>query len=218
MTIKRRVKGGRRRIRHNVLKVKYNLQRASQRSSLRFLPLGGVICLLRRGGLPRRVPLEPRLAAGPILSWLTDQSRESGGEIVSLTPRIGVFRMRGDDHLKNREILADFNAIPRRRNQTTPEVQPCRSSLGHPIIGVPALLKVADWCRLRREQSQHGGSPCDTPRPDRSPRAAEGPLADTSHADLESPHSIRSRSDAPDAQSRPRAATAELSRREGGRS
>jgi hypothetical protein len=57
----------------------------------------------------------------------------------------------------------------RRRNQTTPEVQPCRSSLGHPIIGVPALLKLADWCRLRRERSQHGGSPCDTHRPDQFP-------------------------------------------------
>ena len=107
----------------------------------------------------------------------------------------------------------------RRHKQTTPEVQPCRSSAPLPIIGVPALLKLADWSRLRREQSQHGGSSCDTTPPVQSPpRPLKPSRRVSSDAPLASPPPIRPRADAPDAQPRRRAATPKASRRQGGRS
>jgi hypothetical protein len=110
-------------------------------------------------------------------------------------------------------------ASTRRHKQTTPGVQPCRSSDPFPIIGVPALLKLADWSQLRREQPHQGGSSCDIETPVQSPPAPSGAVpARPADATLASTPPSRSPSDAPDAQPRRRSTTAKASRRQEGRS
>jgi hypothetical protein len=52
------------------------------------------------------------------------------------------------------------------------EDTPCRPSPLLPIIGLPALLTLADWCRKRQEMVQ-GGDPCTVPRMPLSPPAPE---------------------------------------------
>ena len=89
-----------------------------------------------------------------------------------ISPRMGAGIKQGHDlttvWVDAGEVLVPC-PVTEDANRPHLEVQPCRSSEPLPIIGVPALLKLADWSRLRLEQAQHGGSPCDTPRPGQSP-------------------------------------------------
>ena len=105
----------------------------------------------------------------------------------------------------------------RRNKQTTPEVQPCRPSPPLPIIGVPALLKLADWSRRRREQPQHGGSSCEAIPPVQPPAPAEAEPTRLIGAPLASPAPVGPTADAPDPQPHRRAAAPKASRRQGGR-
>ncbi len=66
-------------------------------------------------------------------------------------------------HLEPGSRCVEYNA-----HQDTP----CRPSPLLPIIGLPALLTLADWCRKRQEMVQ-GGDPCTVPRMPLSPPAPE---------------------------------------------
>src|SRR5262249_3783014 len=102
---------------------------------------------------------------------------------------------------------------------TTPAVQRCRSSVRLIMIQVPALLRLAEWIRSRREQSLHGGPPCDTLVPAQSPPAhAEAESASTAANTLGSASQIGSRSGIPEPEPRRRSANPKASCRQGGQS
>jgi hypothetical protein len=116
-------------------------------------------------------------------------------------------------------LYMPYTGVCRRRKQATPEVQHYRSSTQVAIIEVPALLRLADWIRSRRDQGYHGGSPCDTPKPAQSPPAhAEAKSANSPDKSLESAAQIRSRSHASDTEPHCRSANPKTARRQGGRS
>jgi hypothetical protein len=57
--------------------------------------------------------------------------------------------------------------------QKTHLVTPPRPTSEVPIIGFSTLLQLVDWCHVRRQRSQQGGSPCVDSEPSLSPPALD---------------------------------------------
>src|SRR5437867_2186411 len=104
----------------------------------------------------------------------------------------------------------------RRNKRAASEVASCGPAEALPIIGVPALLQLAEWSRKRREPAPQGATPCDHDRATQSPPAptdnepgpVETPLAD--------PPAFRPPADPSPPQPRRRSAATAPARRPGG--
>jgi hypothetical protein len=72
-------------------------------------------------------------------------------------------------------------ATSRRANHNASNVPPRRSPCNLPIIGLSALLQLAEWSQSRRERDQQGGLPCPPFALEMSPpapRTADGATPD----------------------------------------
>src|SRR5512135_2172929 len=101
------------------------------------------------------------------------------------------------------QLSASRPRYSKRSNHKPREVLPRRSSCDLPIIAVPALLRLAEWCQARRRMAPLGGSPCVTPEPDPSP-PAPGTANDTDPAETTLAGSARRGQAASSANTQPR--------------
>src|SRR5439155_6448692 len=62
-----------------------------------------------------------------------------------------------------------------RRKQNTYEETGCQDAGTLPIIGLPALLRLADWISRKRQEATQGGAPCRPTGSDQIPPAHEQP-------------------------------------------
>jgi hypothetical protein len=109
------------------------------------------------------------------------------------------------------------STVSTRRKQKAYEKTGCQDARAVPIIGLPALLKLADWISQKRRETTHGGEACHPAGSDLIPpvhdqpnaeSAAKSPLAGTASRDTAASPS--------DTSTRHRPATARATHRRGG--
>ena len=104
-----------------------------------------------------------------------------------------------------------------RRKHAAYENTGCQDVGGVPIIGLPALLKLADWINQKRRESTHGGEACTSTGSDQIPPVPRQPSAESSVEPTLAGTASRDTAPSPaHSQSRHRTAAARANRRRGG--
>src|SRR5436190_17797216 len=71
-------------------------------------------------------------------------------------------------------------SISTRQKQKAHEETGCQDAGTLPIIGLPALLKLADWISQKRHEATHGGATCVPAGSDQIPPVQGQPNAESS--------------------------------------